>query len=247
MSRRARIVPLIAALALGSGCAVPTDGHVPGPEELLRRGELLEALLVLERARHGGPAPEAARELAAEIEERIRVAGELVQTGLAQRAEHRDEEAAQSFSDAILVWPRCDAAHVLLLATRARGAGPARSQPPASQPEVAAEAAAPSPPPVSPGVPDAAIQAEVESPGPVSQPATSEHDPHEERRRTAARTLSQRALVRYGRGELEEAIATWNSVLKILPNDPLTLRYLRTARKELAEMAGDGREARPAR
>ncbi len=244
MNHSARLLSLLLLVpgtALGSGCAVLPGARDVDARELISRGELLDALLTLERIAPGDPSHDEARGLAAAVEARIRVAEDHVRRGLAQRAERQDEQAAQSFSEALAAWPRCDAAHALLRSSRARLASSRLSHAGPAPPAPEADVAEPSP--VAPG--PIATEAPPASPSAASRPAAVylEQDPQRASRLKSARTLSQRALVRYGRGELAEAISTWHSVLKIIPDDPLTLEYLRAAQKEL----GGAKEASPLR
>lgn len=58
---------------------------------------------------------------------------------------------------------------------------------------------------------------------------------HPEVRRLTLRLLRNRALLRYGQGLLEEAVADWSRVVELEPGDQQAERYLRAARSELAE------------
>ncbi len=58
--------------------------------------------------------------------------------------------------------------------------------------------------------------------------------------RALVRVLRQRALLRYGQGLLEEAIADWQRILAILPDDAQSTGFVKAARTELADRRRGG-------
>jgi tetratricopeptide (TPR) repeat protein len=58
---------------------------------------------------------------------------------------------------------------------------------------------------------------------------------HAEARALTIRLLRNRALVRYGQGQLEEAASDWARVVDLDPQDAQAQRFLRAARSELDE------------
>lgn len=61
-----------------------------------------------------------------------------------------------------------------------------------------------------------------------AEPAGDDHEVE----RALVRVLRQRALLRYGQGQVEEAIADWVRILSILPGDAQATTFLKAARAE---------------
>ena len=259
-----RTVALALFLSLTSCQSAPMDPYERA-DAAVNRGQLLRALELLDRVPPAHIRYPEARTLAQAVERRMRAAHEMFLRGLLLRTEWRDEEAIRYFEWAREIWPSIAGADDLIAATRNRmdsldqvGSSVLDPGSVASTSPVGIdllEGTEPSEPPAAPGP---------ETPGPEptpeeelnSQLAAAEnllargelqealarledlHILHPDAlavRRTLARILHQRALVRYGQGYLEAAIADWARVRQLDEEFTRVNQFLNAARAELSE------------
>ncbi len=258
--RRGRFV-LCGALLTGA-CQVPAP--MDAAEARVRRGELGEALLWLDRVTPQDPAYAEARNLAGAVERRMRVAQRLVKEALDLRAERRDEPARDLLLGARRVWPELPGIDVLIRATEFRMAS---IEP--SIPDAEANGGTLHTRTLMPGVielgsdPLAAPAAETGAAqrAPVEARAAAGEVQDAAKRllaegridaairlleplRSAASdpgldqlwltALRRRSLAAYARGDLQGSAIAWRSVLDTNPQDALAAAYLESIRAELA-------------
>lgn len=114
-----RLQIAIVTVAVLTGCHTPREGY-EAARTRLEQGDLVGALVHLDRVAPTEPDYAESRSLATAIERRIRTSQRLFARGLALRAQWRDEEAISYFELARQVWPRDAGAAALIEATRSR-------------------------------------------------------------------------------------------------------------------------------
>jgi tetratricopeptide (TPR) repeat protein len=119
MSARRPSLPAVALAGLLLGCETPRSSFETARVKL-DSGDLIAALVELDRVAPREPEYAEARSLAAAVERRIRTGQRLFARGLALRAQWRDEDALKCFELAREVWPADGATASLIEATRHR-------------------------------------------------------------------------------------------------------------------------------
>jgi tetratricopeptide (TPR) repeat protein len=112
-------IVVLLAIALGS-CQVTTLDNMGRAKRNIQSGDLLRAIVLLDKVPPADPAYAEARTLANAVERRMRTGQRLFAQGMRLRAEWRDVEAVRCFEMACEVWPRISGVEQMITATRHR-------------------------------------------------------------------------------------------------------------------------------
>ncbi len=246
------------SLAVAAACtSTPPDPFVVA-ERALQARDLAAALQALDAVEVAHPSYPQARAQALAVENNLRRCHELMLQAMRFRAEWRDREALAAIEKACSIWPDLPGAHALAAATRHRlqilsadvhdGRRPAVPHAVVAPPPAAAPAAeiapASSPPAASTGDPNDEIAARLVAierrlAGGQFEAAVADlleldrlHPADVRVRSRLARFLHQRALLRYGDGRVELAIADWRRVLELDPEHRAARSALQAAELE---------------
>lgn len=244
-----RVAYALVAVFAAACATAPSDPYAVA-ESALAAQDLPEALRAFDAVPVAHARYPQARAQAAAVERDMRRCHELVLQAMLLRAEWRDESAMQALRAAHAVWPTMPGVDVLLAATAARGralhaeapsttvALPTAVAPaaPAGETAMAAAPAAELVPPV--GAEVAAALARIEATLARGDAATAHAQlvrlhatcPDDVRvGNRLARFLHQRALVRYGEGDVRGAADDWQRVLELAPQHAQARAMLATA------------------
>ncbi|MBK8978553.1 MAG: hypothetical protein IPM29_21865 [Planctomycetes bacterium] len=143
-----------AALTLVA-CATPPCG-LPAAQRALADGDLITALVALDRVAPAAPDYAQARTLAAAVERRMRVGQRLLASGLELRAQWLDDEAVGALRAARQVWPSLPGLAALIDTTAGRIVALRPREVAAEPPEIAVATTRPIDLPATPDVEPAA-------------------------------------------------------------------------------------------
>jgi tetratricopeptide (TPR) repeat protein len=234
-------------LVLAAACTTAPRDPFAKAEHALATGDLAAALQAFDAVPVGHARHAQARSQALAVENRLRRCHELMLQAMRFRAERNDREALAALERARRIWPGAPGAQALVDATNRRlQVAPSRPEAAvaAVAPAVEVAVAEPAPPVAAPAAPVAesapgerapiggnddiarqliAVEAQLAG-GQLERAvadllAIARRRPADPRVRSRlARVLHQRALLHYGDGRLEVAIADWRRVLELEPD-----------------------------